>query len=239
MRVLIAQVELLSKENLRLSKQNEQLWEDLRTGGNAWKPTGQPAGTGPVVSTPQNSVSNPQLPAVPNGVQVQPMGSGTHLVPFLLPPSFSSGGFNSPAGYASPAPSSPQPPGMPHVSSPGGALNPRHDSESSSTTASPSPPLHGMSMDNNVARTFLLAPFTNLLPNLANAAALSALSQGEMHPRSPVNMPTPTLGPLGSMPFLPGMSSLGSLGPLPDFVTQTLSSSPSIEISKPTDKLML
>jgi hypothetical protein len=94
-------------------------------------------------------------------------------------------------------------------------------------------------MDNNITRAFLLAPFSNLLPNLANAAALSALSQGDIHPRSPANMGTPTLGPMGTMPFLPGMSSIGSLGALPDFVSQAMSSSPSIEVSKPADKILL
>jgi hypothetical protein len=238
MRVLIGQVEMLSKENLRLSKQNEQLWEDLRSGGNAWKPSGQPVGSASVVTTTQSAMSNPQLQSAPTSVQVQSLASGAHLLPFLLPPNFSPAAYNSPAGYASPAPSSPQPPGLQLTSSPVG-LNPRHDSDSSSATASPSPPLHGVTMDNNITRAFLLAPFSNLLPNLANAAALSALSQGDIHPRSPANMGTPTLGPMGTMPFLPGMSSIGSLGALPDFVSQAMSSSPSIEVSKPADKILL
>lgn len=220
MRLLVTQVDLLSKENARLTRQNEQLWEELRS--NQWKvnpgPTNVPSPTSPPsVASVTTAAHMQQAAAAVAAHQLQ----SAHLVPFLLPPNFS-GGVYSPGAFPTTAPSSPQPSypsasNLPRLDTVN--LSHKSDSETSSTglVSPPSGLANPLSMDANLTRNLLLSsPFSaSLLPNLANAAALTALSQADMQGRAhsslSIGQTASSLAGMGPIGLLPSINTMGHL----------------------------
>lgn len=240
MRFLITQVDTLSKENARLARQNEQLWEQVR--GGLWKPAGADSPNMTSMGATTSVSAAATAAQMQQAVAAQQLGNAAHFMPFLLPHSFQGGVFpTSPLTSATTAPPSPQP-GPPAVLSNLPRLDAPPPPTASSRPMDPdsrapmnTSPLNSipsnMQFDSAITRNLLLAgPFSSLLPNMANAA-LSALSQAELQPQqqpSNLGIPQPQLPTMSTMGLLPSISSMHQMGPDPSLMSlQRISPEPS------------
>lgn len=218
MRVLMSQVDLLTKENARLARTTDQLWDELRVWKSGGQATAAKASTGApnAAVTAAANAAAAQLQQIGNATPPQRISTQAHLLPFLLPPNFPAASFPT---FSSAAPHSPQQ--HPSISSSQTTrldqLNYKQkpDSDSSSTTSRSPPPLalqNGVTMD--LSRNMFLNPtYSSMIP--ANSINLSPIS-AEALARGASNLHHASLSALGTSNL--GLVSLGSLGNLNDFL---------------------